>query len=200
MQSFRREPAQRVFAQEFMESNLTFKESDDEFAPRFLLTPTGAKCNRVFVVGTMTECEDIGIESPYWRARVADPTGVFFIYSGQYQPRATQILSEIEIDIESPPIVAVVGKPNVYETDESTITSIRPEDIQTVDREAMESWIIDCAKQTLERIGEVETSEKEDFLRAKEHYLTEPEYYREVVYAALKTLEDGSEFEVVDVF
>ena len=148
----------------------------------------------------MTECEDIGIESPYFRARVADPTGVFFLYSGQYQPRATQFMSEIEIDLEKPPIVAVIGKPNVYETEESSITSIRPEDIQIVDRETMESWIVDCAKQTLKRIEEIELGEKEDFVRAKEHYLTEPEYYKEVIYAALRAFEDGSEFEVVDVF
>lgn len=200
MQSYRRESAKRVFAQEFMESNLTFKESDDEFAPRFLLTPTGAKCNRIFVVGTMTECDDIGIDSPYYRARVADPTGVFFIYSGQYQPRATQVLSEIEVDILNPPIVAVIGKTNVYETDDATITSIRPEDIQTVDRKTMESWIIDCAKQTLKRIEDIKANDKEDVIRAKEHYLTEPEYYREMVFAAIKILDNGDGVEIVDVF
>ncbi|MDY7082565.1 MAG: DNA-binding protein, partial [Halobacteria archaeon] len=46
-----REVAKRVFAGEFRDASHTFKESDDERAPSYLLLPTGQKANRVFVVG-----------------------------------------------------------------------------------------------------------------------------------------------------
>ena len=44
-----REVARRLYAKELQESTLFFKEHDDAYAPQYLLTPTGAKCNRVFV-------------------------------------------------------------------------------------------------------------------------------------------------------
>ncbi|HIH36291.1 MAG TPA: DNA-binding protein, partial [Methanocellales archaeon] len=67
-----REVAKRVFAREFGEANMAFKEQDDQYAPQYLLTPTGAKCNRILFVGTLIEKEDIGNDVEYWRARVAD--------------------------------------------------------------------------------------------------------------------------------
>ncbi|MFW6265140.1 MAG: DNA-binding protein, partial [Halanaeroarchaeum sp.] len=83
-----REVARRVFAAEFNDATYTFKESDDERAPLYALLPTGERVNRVFIVGTLTETEDIGNENEYWRGRVVDPTGTFFVYAGQYQPEA----------------------------------------------------------------------------------------------------------------
>ncbi|MDY6966220.1 MAG: DNA-binding protein [Halobacteriota archaeon] len=190
MQEFKREAAIRIFAQEFRESDLTFKEGEDERSPRYLLTPTGARCNRVFVVGTLTEKEDIGIETEYWRARVADPTGVFLVYAGQYQIEAAEMLSGIGEDPDHPDIIAVTGKPNTYETqDGDIITSIRPESIQLVDAETRDSWIIDTAIKTMKRIKNLDGDGDEDAARAKEHYATEKEYYKEIVLAALKTME-----------
>ncbi|HML26433.1 MAG TPA: DNA-binding protein, partial [Methanomethylovorans sp.] len=104
MAGYTREVARRIFAQEFRESNLTFKDGNDQYSPQYLFTPTGAKVNRMFIVGTLTEKEDIGSESEYWRGRVSDPTGSFFIYAGQYQPEAAQVLSECD----TPEFVAIV--------------------------------------------------------------------------------------------
>ncbi len=91
-----REVARRVFASEFNDSTYAFKESDDERAPNYALLPTGDRANRVFVVGTLTETEDVGEESEYWRGRVVDPTGTFFVYAGQYQPEAAAALRDTE--------------------------------------------------------------------------------------------------------
>jgi hypothetical protein len=63
-QAPKREVARRVFAREFNDANHTFKESEDDRAPVYVLLPTGARANRVFVVGTLTETEDIGDENP----------------------------------------------------------------------------------------------------------------------------------------
>ncbi len=181
-----REVAKRVFAQEYRESNLTFKESDDQYSPLYLLTPTGAKCNRVFITGTLTEKEDIGATAEHWRARVADPTGVFTIYAGQYQPEAAQMLSAIEL----PQFVAVVGKTNTYDTGEGIITSIRPESIQVIDAETRDRWILETAKHTLERIATL-GSDDPDAIKAREHYSPDLERYKQMVLQALKSIGKG---------
>mgnify|MGYP005846426629 FL=1 len=100
-----REVAKRIFAKEFNASNMAFKESEDQLAPTYLLTPTGAKCNRVFVVGTLTEKDNVGSDSEYWRGRVTDPTGAFVLYAGQYHPEAAQVLSDLDV----PSFIAVIG-------------------------------------------------------------------------------------------
>lgn len=52
MPGFFREVARRVFAQEMKDSNLTSRDENDQYAPQYVLTPTGAKVNRIFLVGT----------------------------------------------------------------------------------------------------------------------------------------------------
>jgi RPA family protein len=185
-----REVAQRVFAREFNDSGYTFKESDDERAPVYLLLPTGERANRIFVVGTLTETEDVGEDSEYWRGRVVDPTGTFFVYAGQYQPEAANVLREIE----TPKYVAVVGKPRTYETDEGdTNVAVRPESITVVDAATRDRWVTETAGRTVERI-EAAAEDPEginEYARmATEQYDLPPENYREAVVAALEELED----------
>jgi RPA family protein len=185
-----REVAQRVFAREFNDSGYTFKESDDDRAPVYLLLPTGERANRIFVVGTLTETEDVGEDSEYWRGRVVDPTGTFFVYAGQYQPEAANVLREIE----TPKYVAVVGKPRTYETDEGdTNVAVRPESITVVDAATRDRWVTETAGRTVERI-EAAAEDPEginEYARmATEQYDLPPENYREAVVAALEELED----------
>ena len=185
-----REVAQRVFAREFNDSGYTFKESDDDRAPVYLLLPTGERANRIFVVGTLTETEDVGEDSEYWRGRVVDPTGTFFVYAGQYQPEAANVLREIE----TPKYVAVVGKPRTYETDEGdTNVAVRPESITVVDAATRDRWVTETAGRTVERI-EAAAEDPEginEYARmATEQYDLPPENYREAIVAALEELED----------
>ena len=42
----RREVAHRVFAAEFDDATLSYSESDEERAPNYVVTPTGARANR----------------------------------------------------------------------------------------------------------------------------------------------------------
>ena len=85
--SFYREVARRVLLKELRDSDLATKDESDQYAPQYVLTPTGAKVNRIFLVGTLIEKEDIGTDSEYWRGRVSDPSGTFTIYVGQYPPK-----------------------------------------------------------------------------------------------------------------
>jgi RPA family protein len=183
--SFYREVARRVFAQEIRASNLATKDESDQYAPQYVLTPTGAKVNRIFLVGTLIEKDDIGTDSEYWRGRVSDPTGSFTIYAGQYHPEAAQFLSNCELPI----LVSVVGKTSTYTTDDGNVlTSIRPEYIEEVDEATRDLWIMDTAKQTLERIKEIEAGKDPNSKLAKEHYSTDTDHYRSMVKKAIESI------------
>ena len=203
MAGFSREVARRIFAEELRNSNLSFRDGEDQhqYAPMYLLTPTGAKCNRVFMVGTLTERDDIGGDTEYWRGRIVDPTSSILVYAGQYQPEAAQKLSSIE----PPAYVAVVGKPNLYQTEDGNVViSLRAEAIQTVDENTRDKWILDTAGRTQERLkamkevapasSEFSTADKAaalpamDVDRAKQHYNTDIMQYRKMVIRALNSL------------
>ncbi|MFC6716347.1 RPA family protein [Natrialbaceae archaeon GCM10025810] len=196
-----REVARRVFASEFNDSTYAFKESDDERAPNYALLPTGDRANRVFIVGTLTETEDVGDESEYWRGRVVDPTGTFFVYAGQYQPEAAAALR----DTEPPAYVAIVGKPRTFETDDGTVNvSVRPESISVVDESIRDRWVVETAERTLDRIeafreweAEQEAPESgstapgnEYAQMARERYDSPVENYRRDVITALESLDE----------
>ena len=184
----RREVARRAFAREFNDASHTFTESDEERAPVYLLLPTGARANRVLVVGTLTETEDVGDDSEYWRGRVVDPTGTFFVYAGQYQPEAAAVLRELE----PPAYVAVVGKPRTYETDDGTVNvSIRPESITVVDDATRDRWVIETAERTMDRLEAFEAGADESVRMARETYGDDVDAYREAVLTALESLDDA---------
>jgi RPA family protein len=188
MAGYSREVARRVFAQEFRESTLTFKDGDDQYAPQYLMTPTGARVNRIFIVGTLVEKEDIGTDSEYWRGRVIDPTGSFMIYAGQYQPEAAQALAECE----TPAFVAIVGKPSTYTTGEGDVlTSVRPESMHIVDGQTRDIWVMDTARKTLTRLKELEGgSDSPDVAQTKEYYAPDVKHYYSMVSQALQSLKE----------
>lgn len=153
-----REVAQRLFSKEFNDStlSLTSISSDDTpdlNSPNLLISPTGMRINRVFVAGVITEVENLGSETgkerDLWRARISDPTGVFMVYAGQYQPEAAIFLSTVEV----PSYVAVVGKARIYEPEKGSVfISIRPEEINNVESTIRDRWVVDTADLTLKRL------------------------------------------------
>jgi RPA family protein len=144
-----REVAHRVFAAEFDAADLEHSESDEERAPNYVITPTGARVNRAFVVGVLTEVEQVGEE--VLRARVVDPTGAFVVYAGQYQPEELAFLE----DAEPPAFVAVTGKARTFSPDDADViyTSLRPESINAVDAETRDRWTVRAAEHTLARVA-----------------------------------------------
>jgi len=184
-----REVARRVFAREFNDATYTFKESDDERAPVYALLPTGERANRIFIVGTLTETEDVGEDSEYWQGRVVDPNGgTFFVYAGQYQPDAAAMLRELE----APAYVAIVGKPRTYETDDGDVNvSVRPESITRVDESVRNRWVVETAERTLERIQAFESDTGNEYVEmAREQYDLPVENYRRATVEALESLEE----------
>jgi RPA family protein len=182
--SFEREPARRVFAAELRECRYQFKDGDDEKSPTFVLLPTGERANRIYLVGTLTEKQRQGEQNLFYRGRVVDPTGTFFVMAGSYQPEAMQQMARIE----PPSFVAVVGKPTLYETpDGAVLVSVRAESITTVERDIRDQWVLDTAEATLDRLdawGMTPDSE-----RAKNEYPgIDPSVFRKSVYDALAQL------------
>ncbi|WP_132060597.1 hypothetical protein [Halorussus amylolyticus] len=162
----RREVAWRVFAAEYDDASLDYSESDEERAPNYVVTPTGARINRLFVVGVLTQVEQVSDD--VLRARIVDPTGAFVVYAGQYQPDEMAFLESA-----SPPaFVAVTGKARTFQPDDSdrVFTSVRPESISRVDADTRDRWVVQTAEQTLDRVSTfadaLESDARGDDLRA----------------------------------
>jgi len=148
----KREAAWRVFASEYNDSTVEIK-GEGEMAPSYIVTPLGAKINRLFIIGVLTDVENMSESGDLLRAHVSDPTGIFTLYSGQYQQNATDALSSIEV----PAFVAVVGKSRTYrpEDGEELYVSIRPERIMEVNADIRNQWILETCRSTKNRIEAV---------------------------------------------
>jgi RPA family protein len=182
-----REVARRVFATEFNDATYTFKESDEERAPVYALLPTGERANRVFVVGTLTETDDVGTDSEYWQGRVVDPTGTFFMYAGQYQPDAASFLREAE----PPTYVSVVGKPRTYETDDGDVNvSLRPESVTAVDADTRDRWVVETATRTIERCDALDEGGEYARMAEEQYQDLDVDRYRRAALSALEDLDE----------
>jgi len=144
-----REAAWRVFAGEYNDSTLEFS-AGGERSPSYVVTPLGARINRLFVVGVLTDMENVGTEQgPMWRARITDPTGTFHVYAGQFQPQAAATMSKLK-----PPVFAAVsGKSRTYKPDEGRVfTSIRPEIVKVVDAQLRDYWVLESCQSLKKRL------------------------------------------------
>jgi RPA family protein len=154
--TFKREPAVRIFAHELsrtaMQSEKEENRKSDRFAPTYSFSQTGARINRVFMCGALTEVDEIDTQNTsFVKGRLVDPTGAINIMAGQYQPEVAAILRQLSDKI--PIFAAVVGKLNIYKPqDGGCYVSIRPEDLHVVTREIVDTWIGETAKCTIERI------------------------------------------------
>jgi len=173
----KREPAWRLFATEYNDATMEIKGGGEKI-PSYVVTPLGSKVNRVFITGVLTDVENVSESGEYVRAHLSDPTGVFTIYSGQYQQEATTKLMSIEV----PAFVALIGKVRTYEPEEGSLyVSVRPELVREVNAEARDRWIIETCWSTKQRITAMNEAMK----------LTQPNMYdlRKLGYS--KELSEG---------
>ena len=144
-----RETAWRVFANELNTSTLEIKATEEKM-PSYVVSPLGAKINRVLVAGTLTEKANSGTpEEPLWRGRIQDVNGQFFLNVGRYQPDAMAAMA----DLEPPCFVAAVGRVRTYTTDDGrTFVSVRPERIIRIDEPTLNEWLLDTAQSAWTRL------------------------------------------------
>jgi RPA family protein len=180
-----REVAKRVFAAELNTATYTFKTSQYERAPVYVALPTGERANRICIGGTVTDIEDVGETAEYLRARVADPTGTFWVYAGEYQVDALKQLKKVK----APAFVTIVGKPRTYKNDDGSMNvSVVPEDVGVIDLKTRNAWVYETAKRTLERVHSArETSPKVAAL-AREQYGHDGSSFAHVAAFALQDL------------
>ncbi len=161
-----REAAWRVSARE-LESALEEERGTGDRATSYLLSPFGARMNRVIVAGALTPAEPIGREeaTTFWRARLADPTGAVAITAGSFQPRAMAQLRQVR----EPRPSLVVGKVNLYRgRDGVAYVSVRAEAIRSVAENDERALWADMVRQTLDRLDLVERIEKAPSTSAEE--------------------------------
>jgi len=183
----KREAAWRVFAGEYNDSTVEIK-GEGEMTPSYVVTPLGAKINRLFIIGVLTDVENISESGDLVRGHVSDPTGVFTLYSRQYQQDATNALSSIEV----PAFVAVVGKARTYTPEEGSLyVSIRPERVIEVNADTRDRWILETCECTKDRIEAVVEAMKMN--QSNAYDLRKLGYSRELsegIVAALKNYEN----------
>jgi len=145
-----RETAWRMFAGELNSSSFE-KKGNEEKSPTYLITPLGARVNRVLIAGVLLDKQNIGSdEEPLWRARIEDVSGAYFVNVGRYQPEAAAAMASLE----TPSFVAVIGKIRTYRPDETRMyVSIRPERIVRVDAATRHRLVLETAQGTWKRLN-----------------------------------------------
>jgi len=148
----KREHAWRVFAMEYNDAMVSMK-GEGKMSPSYVITPLGSKVNRLFFVGVLTDIEVMAEDGSFVRAHVSDPTGVFTLFSGQFQPEMTERLQTFDI----PSFVAVTGKSRSYQPEDgdTMYASVKPEEIVEVNASLRDQWILETIVQTKDRIEAV---------------------------------------------
>lgn len=138
MDSHRGGAVERVFAGELNRSHLTIERGDR----MVVLTPTGAVCGRIFLVGALTEV--IVREGEVQRARLSDPTGTIDLVLRPKNLPPADVLS----GLVPPAFIAVTGSVRIYGKN----AVVHPDMIHLVDRQARDSWVLVTAERTLHRM------------------------------------------------
>lgn len=154
-----REPAWRVTARE-LESSLEEERGTGDRAAGYLISPFGARMNRVALAGALSPAEPVGRDDPptFWRSRLSDPTGAIAVTAGSFQPRA---MAQLRQAAELRPAV-VVGKVHLYRgRDGVAYISVRAEALRSVAEGEERALLADVVRQTLDRLDLLERLERE---------------------------------------
>lgn len=186
-QDFIRESAKRIFAKEFNMTKFSMKyDTNDDKAPTFINTPTGASASRILISGIMTVKEKKTEKNILYTGKVNDNTGDFRIVANHFNPQAQQQMAAIK---EIPAFVTVIGKPNLYQREDGKIfTSVRVEDIEVTDKLTRDLWILDTAKATLNRIAIMETGTDAWINDIKTKYNTNLETFKSLTKNAVDSI------------
>jgi uncharacterized protein len=161
------EGAARVFAGEFYQSTLFIPPADPGI-PGWVVTPSGSWCRQMYITGALTETVENG---DMIRCRIADPTGVFDVVTGGRNTVLVQTLRKIPI----PSFVAISGNAQMYQKNRNMVLSVRPEQVQIVERACRDQLLLITAEHTMRRLEQLEcavngTCTDDRILRTVRHY------------------------------
>ena len=157
----------RVFFDELSESDYVIKEN----GMTTIITPTCARCNRLFGVG---EVEEVEKRRNIARIKINDLTSALNIYTNK-QYRTTNTAEKRDFIAFSGILHAREGAGNF---------SVLAEEVEAVEENARNNWVLTTAKRTMERIEMLrnrsfdwqspaiteENAKKGAFMKAQEHY------------------------------
>ena len=138
------EGAVRLFAGEFSQSSLTVPGEDDKRAS-WVVIPSGGYCRQVFITGALVEVQEQG---DMLFARLADPTGGFDLVCGGSNTALAESIRKIPV----PSFISVSGRANLYRKEGKAVLTIRPDQVQIIDRRVRDQWVITTAIATLARL------------------------------------------------
>jgi RPA family protein len=134
----------RVFAGEYGSSTLSMQGVDPQ-SPPWVVTAGGGYCRFMYLSGTLTEISETG---DMMNTRVADPTGVFnLVIGGRNSALATAFRN-----LSVPCFVTVTGRSQIYQKEGRFFVSVRPDNVQNVNRQVRDQWVLSTAQSTLKRL------------------------------------------------
>ncbi len=145
-----REPAWRVFAFELTGATVE-QRGPGERDPTYLLSPLGARMNRVLLAGVLSAPTSAGRDpaQPFYRSRLLDPTGEVELTAGSVQPRALEALRRIA----QPTGAIVLGKAQRYAgRDGRPVVALRAEEIRPATDAEVRAVQDEALAHTLDRI------------------------------------------------
>jgi RPA family protein len=160
-----RQEAMRVLAVELAEATIEYEQQGEDGGdeqsrtPNFNLLPTGVGVNRVAMMGTCTDIEQVSDDPVTLRAKLVDQTGETYAYAGKYNQESVEVLE----NVDTPAHMLIIGKPSSYTPDgeDTTYVTLDPEVVKPVDEETRERWTAEAVARTLERFeGFVEGTNK----------------------------------------
>jgi len=146
-----REPAWRVLAAEFLASTEEERGVGDR-AASYVISPLGARMNRVLLVGRVGAPEAIGHDesAPFLRARLTDPTGTVSLTAGTFQPRAMEQLRSFPAE----GLGLVVGKAHLFRgRDGVAYPSVRAEALRVASEEEERMLLVEALDHALRRVA-----------------------------------------------
>jgi len=165
-------PACRVFFAEFLQSDLFIEEA----GVTTLITPTGARCQRLYAVGAMEAVETRG---NVVRIQLNDTTASVPVFA----PRDRYPAERVKDSTDAERYLAVTGTVNVRAgADGSKRALILAEALGFVEDRARAAWLLTTARRTTERIEQLRIlpGEPSSFMgvpseRVREHYALDNE-------------------------
>jgi len=146
----RRKEAKRAFLSEVLQTKHTEKEGDGQFDPVKAFLPSGEKTSRVVVMGTVTDIETIN--DNIYKLNMTDTSTTMTVSVGEWSQQPYQKVMSLEVPVR----VCLVGKIRTDESDDedddTVYTNLNPEALSVVDRPTQQRWIMETAKDTLNRL------------------------------------------------
>jgi len=167
-----REVAKRIFAYELLSSIVSYKEDEnDRYSPVYVLTATGEKCSRVFIVGSITSKETVGNGDV--RMKINDGTAQIYVYIGNFNSAAITAASSMNPG----DYVAIVGKPVIYRlSNGDQFVYVKATDVNRVDEDTYRHWMAEAALHTYHRLTSIHIDSDRAKIARELYNVNEKEY------------------------